>query len=478
MKIKCFKWSYVYYFVAILIGIVAVYDYKYLLILGLLCCLGWLMITRWDFAVYLLVLYLPFQIALNMSTNVDLASGRVLILIYFIFWLIKSFTQKRVIVNFSLQTILLGVFFIIMLFSGIYAEEWDWCLRKILVWLSILPLYLFLTSFIKKSHIKHLGYVLGLGGLLMSSIGIIQFIAQFIWDIDTVLDTCKSVAPFFLGNNLSALVVANHSWLVNIAGVTVMRLFAILPDPHIFAFYAGLVGPVSVAMLLWQKRTNSCKQTICFWVLVAMSIIIALVLTFSRGGYLGLLGGALVMLCLLWRFFTKQEKGWVYLLMSWFILLGTLMHSYVAIRFLSIFNIQEGSNVERFQNWQQGLDILRDNYLTGVGVGNYSYYLNSTLSYRNSIYAHNLYLDLGAELGVVGLVVWLLLVLCTIVQLWRVVRYSSDQFLVILSAGLIGSLVCFSIHSIFDNALFVPQILSMLLVILALAVLVIKQARI
>ncbi|MCK5490261.1 MAG: hypothetical protein KAI67_00290, partial [Candidatus Pacebacteria bacterium] len=84
----------------------------------------------------LLILYIPFQIALNITAGIDLASGRVLILYMFVIWIIKSLAEKNFVIRLNLQTLLIGIFLMLAVFSMLQAQDMERSIRKILVFLS------------------------------------------------------------------------------------------------------------------------------------------------------------------------------------------------------------------------------------------------------------------------------------------------------------------------------------------------------
>lgn len=72
----------------------------------------------------------------------------------------------------------------------------------------------------------------------------------------------------------------------------------------------------------------------------------------------------------------------------------------------------QGNHV-RFDIWQDSLDLIKDNFLTGVGAGNFGVFYPRYQKHaeymrdRHLEYAHNDSLHLVAELGVIGLVIFL-----------------------------------------------------------------------
>ena len=77
-----------------------------------------------------------------------------------------------------------------------------------------------------------------------------------------------------------------------------------------------------------------------------------------------------------------------------FVLIFIFNSNIITQRLVSSFNLKEGSNVERYKNWVQAADMIRDYPLGGVGLGNYARAVDPTAENRSSIYAHNLFLDI------------------------------------------------------------------------------------
>ena len=456
---------------------------------------------------FLLILYIPFQVALNISAGVDLASGRVLILYLFAVWIIRSLAEKRFVIRFSLQTLLILLFLFIAVFSILQAWDTERSFRKILVFLSIFPLYFIITSLTisslskegiraivnKNNYIYKILNALIISGFILSLIGIIQFALQFFIGVDPIMDFWSEfVSPVFYGNTFGAEVIANPSWLVNIGGATVLRAFSLFPDPHMFSFYLGLLIPVVLAIVLcdsrwfrslefisWNGKTmepvNQNNNKFLYFILIIM--LLAEALTFSRGGYIGLIAGIGVTIILLWKYINFNKKVILGLATGISMLFIMFSNQSIVSRFLSSFDFREGSNTERIKNWNQGYEMFADNFLTGVGIGNYSIYLYPTAEYRTPIYAHNLYLDIGAEMGIFALLVWLALIGITIWQLFKTGRRTEDISMRALSFGLIGSLTWFSAHSFFDTAIYSPTILAIFVVIISLSANLVSSSK-
>jgi len=454
--------------------------YPFVLLAVFLFCL--FALERFDDFVVLLVFYLPFQIALNVAAGFDVASGRALILFALLVWIFKSLKDGRLVINFSSQTFLICLFLFFVGLSFLQVFEMDRAIRKMLVFLSVFPLYFVLASFFpSKKFVLRIIKALFVSVFFISIFAVLQFMAQFIFGINPLFGFfAKVIAPVFYGNSFAAEVVANPSWLVNVGGITLLRSFAIFSDPHIFSFYLGLVIPLLFSFLLISKESFMKDKILghrkFLWLAFLFSLFAEL-FTFSRGGYVGMIASFLVMIFLFRKDLGKVRKKYISAFLLSLALAIFVFGQFVITRFVSMFNLSEGSNVERFKNWQQGLETFCGNFFQGVGIGNYSFYLDPTTAYRTPIYAHNLYLDLGAELGIFALLAWVLLISLTIYELYVFGKRSKDAVIFHIAFGLIGSLVWYSAHSFFDTSIYAPNILAILTVILSLAALLIRRIK-
>lgn len=414
----------------------------------------------------LLIAYLPFQIALNPGAGFDLASLRVFIILLFLVWLARSIkTRPWLRSGFTLQAMGLFGFLILAGFSLIGAENVSWGLRKIVFFLSILPLYFLVTALIDNwSRVKKVVLVLIKAGSLMALVGLLQFLGQFIFGLERVyLFWAVHITPVFSGFNLAALILAYPSWLVNVKGETIMRAFSLFSDPHMFSFYLGLILPWLIILL---PKASPFKRIKLASVLAVYGLLVAaLLLTFSRGAYLALIVVFLVLAGLLWQYLAAKKTA---LLLCLSLLIFIIPGTPIADRFYSSFDFEEGSNMGRLEMWQEAGQAGLGHLWQGVGLGNYSLMVDPVLGYRSPITAHNLYLDIFSEMGVFALVVWLILILGTIGQLfWKMRNVKQEQRYLCL--GLIGSLVYFSVHSFFETAIYSPIILALLMIILGLS---------
>ena len=407
---------------------------------------------------YLLVAYLPFQLALNLAPDIDLLSGRLFILGLFGFWLLTNLFGQKPSWSKNLSGFSLSLFFLIASVSLLIAENQFWAGRKLFLFFSVFPLY-FLTSNLinNQEKIKKLIWVIAGGAALSALIALGQFLAQFVFGLRTMVDFWgEKIAPYFLGRSFSQLVAANPSWLVETGGHSLMRAIGLFPDPHMLAFYLGLILPIVLVSAIFNKSKKF--KFILFLIFCFLSLVLAL--TFSRGAYLGVLISLAVVLLLGWRYLAAPDKKF---LARFLLLVGVFLiifGSPIMGRFISSFDLSEGSNLGRLAIWQSALKIWQEQPILGVGLGNYPLAIDFSENYRNPMTSHNLYLDILVELGIFGLLAWLVIFFGAFKNLAGRIK---DNFLAI---GLIGSLVYFCVHSFFETAIFNPTILAFLMIIL------------
>ncbi|MFN8475590.1 MAG: O-antigen ligase family protein [Anaerolineae bacterium] len=125
---------------------------------------------------------------------------------------------------------------------------------------------------------------------------------------------------------------------------------------------------------------------------------------------------------------------------------------------LDVLNVEVNDDnfavVERAAHWYAAANMWADHFWTGVGIGNYAvaYPQYNVPRWTDPLgHAHNYYLNIGAEAGFIGLLAYLVLIFAV---LWRGIRVAADYpdwLTRTLAVGIIGVLVAVGVHNIFDN---------------------------
>jgi O-antigen ligase len=109
--------------------------------------------------------------------------------------------------------------------------------------------------------------------------------------------------------------------------------------------------------------------------------------------------------------------------------------------------------VERLAHWEAALAMLADHPLLGVGIGNYVpvYPAYAVPGWKDPLgHAHNQYLNVAAETGLVGLAAYLIFLAAWAGHAWGAVR-SLSGYAQGVALGVLGVLGALVTHSLFDN---------------------------
>jgi len=412
-----------------------------------------------------LILILPFQFALNAGENIDLVITRVLVPIIFLVWLVRGFSKKELWLPSKAETWLILFFIGISFVSMIFSRDWGIGSRKMVFFLTVFPVYFVAVDILRNKKYKaKAAKAIVISGTLAAIAGLVQFALPFVVGLDATLKVWKGIAPFFLGKYFGKIVTTNPSWLVNISGETKMRAFGLFPDPHIFSFFISLCFFVAIGYLFLEKR-------IAIRIMVAAGAILmfsAALLSYSRGAYLGILSGAIY-----FSFIYLSRSGYLKKTLAALSIIALIFllfySSAISRRLTSSFNLKEGSNVERMKNWKEAADVVSNNPFFGVGLGSYATTINPMAEERSSIYAHNIFLDVAAETGILNALIFFCLILVSVLRnVW-----NKDM----LSLGLSAGLVYFFVHGIFDTPIYSPQVLTMFLIIISLGIKIDSEAK-
>jgi len=117
------------------------------------------------------------------------------------------------------------------------------------------------------------------------------------------------------------------------------------------------------------------------------------------------------------------------------------------------------SMIMRLNYWKDAFEIIKRHPLVGVGLGNFNL--------KFSRYAHNSYIQIWAEMGILGLCAFIWVIYTTLTtslkNLTKSPNRSQDVYLFI--AGII-----FLIHNFLDFTFFLPEVVFIWWIILGLMV--------
>jgi putative inorganic carbon (HCO3(-)) transporter len=226
------------------------------------------------------------------------------------------------------------------------------------------------------------------------------------------------------------------------------RISSSFIHPNDFGAYLLVVSVIFISFLLSVK--NRLKARL-FIFLPLVLCLVNLFLTKSRGAWISFSAAFLVLGALK----TKRVLGiFLAILLIIFITL-----SYVAPeRMFSLADFKSGTTWERLMLWKGTINMIKEHPILGFGVNTYSrnFPKYKPAEYPDARYAHNSYLQMASEIGVVGALLFLAFLLSVLI-------YSLKGIYVMKRAGgirrdyavgLFAGLVGFSLSCVVDTHLY------------------------
>ena len=133
-------------------------------------------------------------------------------------------------------------------------------------------------------------------------------------------------------------------------------------------------------------------------------------------------------------------------------------------RFRSMLDTSAGTGFFRLRLWQSAWRMLRDHPWLGVGLDNFlyqyrtRYILPDAWQEPNLSHPHNILLDFGTRLGIVGIAVLLWLQIAFWRLAWRSYHRLPEGGTRALMLGLMASMVATLAHGLVDNAFFLVDL--------------------
>ena len=220
-------------------------------------------------------------------------------------------------------------------------------------------------------------------------------------------------------------------------------------NPNDLALMLNLILPLSVVLLLATRRRAARAILLA---LIGLDVV-AVILTFSRGGFLTL---AAVLSMFLWKIRGRPERRWAWVALLVVLACVPLLPSHYVDRIDTITNLESDPTRSAQLRWDDTVAsgrLVLANPIVGAGVGMNVLALVKERGDNRWTAVHNVYLEIAVELGLPGLVLFLLL----LGGCFRSVRFVERRSvavptlreLLLLAEGLQVSLVAFTVAALF-----------------------------
>lgn len=232
-----------------------------------------------------------------------------------------------------------------------------------------------------------------------------------------------------------------------------VRVFSTLQNPNLLAGF--LVTAMSIAVGLACKAKKSKSKLMLFGLAAMFGT--CLVLTYSRGAWL-----SVIAVIGTYGLIYNRRILWLLLVIP----IVVLCTHDVLERLLSIVNPTDTSSTLRLALWESTWAMIIDKPLLGIGWGaywlvypEYDFFVQDTGI--KIFHAHNMYLNIAAEIGIPGLVAFLAIMFGHARAALRIFIGTTDRWIAGLMLGIVSAIVGLAVSGFTDYVMFNIQ-MSML----------------
>ncbi len=277
--------------------------------------------------------------------------------------------------------------------------------------------------------------MLGFMFSFLASIGIVVFngILQLIFHCDFInhymlISDMRVTSSFKHSNDLGGYLASVIPWLIAILFFMPATKFADLKSEVL------------------EKISHSKRFRFAIFVVLAAALV-CLSATYSRASWIGFAVGTLFLVF-------RRSKRIIAVLTLVFFSLGVFCFSFKHDDQLKLINktkIFSGSGREEY--WMEAINMIKDHPVLGVGINAYSIVARDyKISWGG--YPHNCYLQMAAELGILGIGAFFWILVCLWQKVRGFMRNSSDMFCQIHVLGLTAGLLGYLVQSFFDTTMY------------------------
>lgn len=383
-------------------------------------------------------------------------------------WLIRMAVQRRIRLPHPPLLLSFLLFLGAMLASLPGALSLKVALKELIKWGSMLAAYLFVAACVDRKHLGWLVAAMLAAGCGQALLGVYQFLSG------------RGPEWFLLSGRF-------------------MRAHGTFEQPNPYGGFLGLTLPLAVSLVFELRSWLGRLAALTAALLMSM----ALVMSWSRGAWLGFAAALLVVGVARGRWTprlglrraqsrcspksaTLASAAMAFLAVALILNSAHLLPSILTQRFAGMsayFTVPDVTTaevteanyalIERLAHWQAAIRMWADRPWLGVGIGNYAmvYSLYALPHWPEPLgHAHNYYLNIGAEAGLVGFVCY---VIFWVSALWQTLQgvQSTSGLSRAVALGTLGATVHLTIHSVFDN-LYVHTMYLQIAVLLGLLVVI------
>ncbi|MEW6088373.1 MAG: O-antigen ligase family protein [bacterium] len=209
-----------------------------------------------------------------------------------------------------------------------------------------------------------------------------------------------------------------------------------------FGAVTVLLIPILISFLMNYRKKTAAS---IFFILGLIILIMGLIISYSRGSWIGFTGVFLFLIILN----NRVLKNWKFflLILLTVVLLYLILPASIKTRIISIANFKQDSIGDRLPTWGSSLKMIKDFPFFGTGPGTYDVVVQKYKGvevkeeWPRGWHAHNIFLHIAPENGIIGLVSFLIIIVISFRKCFELRNKIEDIKLKNLLDGIMLSLV-------------------------------------
>lgn len=201
--------------------------------------------------------------------------------------------------------------------------------------------------------------------------------------------------------------------------VSVINIFGNMVEENYTAAYMSFICLFNIFYFIYGK--NKIISLICFFV-----TFLGILFTGSRAAFISVTIASSLIILFQFIFSTKItiKRKIVYLLVIGMIALffinnlENILPEFIYNRFF-VKSLADKSNNIRLQIWNYALEHIWNRPLFGYGIGNFSYYLSAIYQDNSTVIAHNTFIDILMDVGIIGFLYYMVFICKNLFYLLR-----------------------------------------------------------
>lgn len=378
-----------------------------------------------DFIIYWSIIIMPFSVAIAP------AIANSFIGLFVVSFIIKKLITRQPFSTDRLTLVFFGLFFAASVVSIINSVSYSSSFQGIIKLLKYILIFLVCSEEIKdKKHISRIVIAICSGICLVT----IDALWQMVFGYDFI----------------------HHVELQYAIGLP--RPTAAFPNCNLLGIYLTALTPLIFGLTFFYFKGRN-KLLMSF---VSVLGLLGVYLSLSRGAGLG------IYLAILFLSIVNKKKILTLILVGILIIFPFVMPKNIKqwAREVNYNPLVFMCNQDRISIYNNTLNMIKHHPLIGVGVNTFSnnygkYKTEQAEKYAhtpNTIYAHNAYLQMAGEIGLLGLLAFILFLFRIFGLGLNASRKLSDEYLRIIAVSLIASLIAFLTNALTETSLYHPRV--------------------